>query len=646
MSTSAGAGRPYDLAVDGHRPRRPPQPARDPARAGPGRDDGPRGLALPPRALARPSAFPRQHVDDGPLRRLRRLLRGLRGVPRPLRGQGGAPATGSSSPASRTSTTWLASSHNDFPHRGYVLGATSCLRETSSPRTAGFIRRCLAVADGRPLLFKLHPNEDRERASREIEGARPRGPRLRGGQHEPHGRQLRRLGDPVLLGRLRRASPCGRRCTRTWTSPRCGGFCPSRTAVLPPGASRTYAGGSSAEREGRPQRPPARPGGAARRAGPVLIVGAGSIGRRHLRNLRTLGVERRRRPSARPTAARGRLPARAYATSRPPSARGPRAVLVCNPTSLHVDGRAGRGPRRVPTSSSRSRCPTPRGHRRPRAAVRERGLVACVGFQYRFHPTLAAREVLAREQGLWARSCPRARTGGSTCRAGTPGRTTGASYSARRDLGGGALLTLCHPFDYLRLLLGEAESVQAMAGRRSGLEMDVEDTAHVAPALRIGRAGRGVASTTCSSPPAHGLEIVGQRGTVRWNDTTAWPLLVGPDVRARRLPPRRASRATPCSSTRCGTSSPACGERSRRVHARGRSGAPCASRSPRARPPRRRAAVAMSDPRERVGRVVALIPARGGSKSIPRKNLRPLGGHPLVAWSIAAARERRRGSSS
>ena len=34
--------------------------------------------------------------------------------------------------------------------------------------------------------------------------------------------------------------------------------------------------------------------------------------------------------------------------------------------------------------------------------------------------------------------------------------------------------------------------------------------------------------------------------------------------------------------------------------------------------------------------VVALVPARGGSKSIPRKNLRDLGGHPLIAWSIAA----------
>lgn len=33
---------------------------------------------------------------------------------------------------------------------------------------------------------------------------------------------------------------------------------------------------------------------------------------------------------------------------------------------------------------------------------------------------------------------------------------------------------------------------------------------------------------------------------------------------------------------------------------------------------------------------IALIPARAGSKGVPDKNVRPLGGHPLLAWSIAA----------
>ncbi len=37
--------------------------------------------------------------------------------------------------------------------------------------------------------------------------------------------------------------------------------------------------------------------------------------------------------------------------------------------------------------------------------------------------------------------------------------------------------------------------------------------------------------------------------------------------------------------------------------------------------------------------VLALIPARGGSKGIPRKNIRNFAGYPLIAWSIAAAKQ-------
>lgn len=40
-------------------------------------------------------------------------------------------------------------------------------------------------------------------------------------------------------------------------------------------------------------------------------------------------------------------------------------------------------------------------------------------------------------------------------------------------------------------------------------------------------------------------------------------------------------------------------------------------------------------------RVLALVPARGGSKGLPRKNVRSLGGRPLVAWPIRAALESR-----
>jgi len=40
--------------------------------------------------------------------------------------------------------------------------------------------------------------------------------------------------------------------------------------------------------------------------------------------------------------------------------------------------------------------------------------------------------------------------------------------------------------------------------------------------------------------------------------------------------------------------------------------------------------------------ILAVIPARGGSKSIPRKNIRPLLGKPLIAWVIGEAKRSKR----
>ena len=36
---------------------------------------------------------------------------------------------------------------------------------------------------------------------------------------------------------------------------------------------------------------------------------------------------------------------------------------------------------------------------------------------------------------------------------------------------------------------------------------------------------------------------------------------------------------------------------------------------------------------------ICIIPARGGSKGLPRKNVLPLCGRPLLAWNIIAALE-------
>jgi len=63
---------------------------------------------------------------------------------------------------------------NNFPYNNYVLVATSDIRETfRSENRPSFIRDCITIANGRQLIFKLHPNENKERATQEIKEYAP-----------------------------------------------------------------------------------------------------------------------------------------------------------------------------------------------------------------------------------------------------------------------------------------------------------------------------------------------------------------------------------------------------------------------------------------------------------------------------------------
>jgi len=63
---------------------------------------------------------------------------------------------------------------NDFPHRGHVLVATSDTRETfKRDDRRALVEKAKAIAAGRPLVFKLHPNENHARSIAEIRAWAP-----------------------------------------------------------------------------------------------------------------------------------------------------------------------------------------------------------------------------------------------------------------------------------------------------------------------------------------------------------------------------------------------------------------------------------------------------------------------------------------
>ena len=241
---------------------------------------------------------------------------------------------------------------------------------------------------------------------------------------------------------------------------------------------------------------------------PLAVAGAGSIGRRHLENLRDLGLRD--------------LVVLDRGSALEPE---PRAVLVCNPTALHVSTALAAARKGAHLFLEKPLSHELGGVAELEAEVRARRLVVLVGFQYRFHPGLRQVREWLRAGALGTVVSARA-AWGEHLPSWHPGEDYRQSYSARRELGGGAILTLSHPFDYLRWLLGEVTLVSAEATRRSDLEIDVEDTAVVLLRFASGALGT-VALDYIQSPRRHELEIVGTRGTIRWTEATGIAVLLG-----------------------------------------------------------------------------------------------------------------------
>jgi predicted dehydrogenase len=247
-----------------------------------------------------------------------------------------------------------------------------------------------------------------------------------------------------------------------------------------------------------------------------LIAGLGSAGRRHLRNLLALGerdiVLYR---TGRSTLPEDELAGFPVETSLEAALhRKPDAVIVANPTSLHLD---------VAIPAAKAGChlliEKPLAHslegvEELEAAVRK-GVRILIGFQYRFHPGLEAIRRWVREGAVGPVLFARAHYG-DYLPAWHPWEDYRSSYSARPELGGGAILTLCHPVDYLMWILGEPVVRWAEARLAPQLDIQVESVAEIGLDFPNGVLA-SIHLDFIQQPADHHVEVLSPEGTLNWN---------------------------------------------------------------------------------------------------------------------------------
>lgn len=163
--------------------------------------------------------------------------------------------------------------------------------------------------------------------------------------------------------------------------------------------------------------------------------------------------------------------------------------------------------------------------------VREKKLVAMIGCQYRFHPLLVRLRERLAAGALGSIAGARAEWG-EYLPDWHPWEDHRKSYSARADMGGGVVLTLIHPLDYLYWLFGPADRVQASTRPIASLQTPAgEDWAEMMINFRSGVVGQ-VHLDYLQRPAVHRLAVWGDRGRAEWDyhaGTLRWETVAATD---------------------------------------------------------------------------------------------------------------------
>ena len=252
-----------------------------------------------------------------------------------------------------------------------------------------------------------------------------------------------------------------------------------------------------------------------------LIAGLGSIGRRHLHNLELLGetdisLFRTHKSTIEDSNLKDY---HVFSVLEEALASKPDSVIISNPTSFHMN---------VAVPAAEAGCALliekPLSHELDELMAFEKVLdrkktIVMTAYQFRFNPGLKKiKEIL--QNGTLGKPLSFQCKWGEFLPGWHPWEDYRKSYAANRNLGGGVVLTLSHPLDYLLWFFGNVKDLFAFTEKNSSLELDCEDTADVVFNFQSGVAGTLHLDYFCQ-PKQHEINIICSEGTIFWSYETS-----------------------------------------------------------------------------------------------------------------------------
>jgi predicted dehydrogenase len=248
-----------------------------------------------------------------------------------------------------------------------------------------------------------------------------------------------------------------------------------------------------------------------------LVIGCGSIGKRHMRNLKTIGcndilafdVKKERLEEVR------EYGVTTFDNLDEAFAKGPDAVLVCSPPVFHVQNALKALQKGCHIFIEKPLSNTLEGVDELISIAKEKQLVTMVGFNLRFDRGLQIVKKLLDDNAV-GNIITAISIVGQYLPDQHPWEDYRYGYAANESLGGGVILDGMHEIDVLSWFLGDPKQVCCFGGKLSSLDINTEDTAAYLLKYCSNAVGiiemdyvKRVYERTC--------ELIGEQGTIRWD---------------------------------------------------------------------------------------------------------------------------------
>jgi predicted dehydrogenase len=250
----------------------------------------------------------------------------------------------------------------------------------------------------------------------------------------------------------------------------------------------------------------------------IAIVGLGSIGRRHLGNLHSIGVESLAAWDADAGAREAAMKQFPYAkipATLEAALDGATGVIVGTPPDSHLALGRLAAERRAHVMIEKPLTQTVDGVEAWLRDCDAKGVRVLTAYNWRYWPPMLLAEQLLKQGRIGAVRTARTEYAYHLPQHRYPGRDYRQFYMAKRAQGGGCVLDESHAIDYMRWLCGEITEVSAVVDRISPLQIETDDIADLTVRFAGGAIGNIHMNLFAWNMHSH-FELMGDDGVLQW----------------------------------------------------------------------------------------------------------------------------------